>query len=92
MSPAKFLFDQDFAAASKAKPSIPLEQHEALRAVLEFRERLQLTWTEAYVNPGNAVVQLREWCAQADASGIRGLREFAQRLRTYLPARASLKA
>jgi flagellar assembly protein FliH len=29
LSPAKFLFDQDFAAASKAKPSIPLEQHEA---------------------------------------------------------------
>lgn len=29
MSPAKFLFDQDFAAASKAKPAIPLEQHEA---------------------------------------------------------------
>ena len=29
MSPAQFLFDQDFAAASKAKPAIPLEQHEA---------------------------------------------------------------
>jgi flagellar assembly protein FliH len=29
LSPAKFLFDQDFAAASKAKPAIPLEQHEA---------------------------------------------------------------
>ncbi|HEY6256081.1 MAG TPA: FliH/SctL family protein [Xanthobacteraceae bacterium] len=29
MSPAKFLFDQDFAAISKVKPAIPLEQHEA---------------------------------------------------------------
>ena len=29
MSPAKFLFDQDFTAAAKAKPAIPLEQHEA---------------------------------------------------------------
>ena len=30
MSPAKFLFDQDFAAAAKAKPVIPLDQHRAL--------------------------------------------------------------
>lgn len=30
MSPAKFLFDQDFAAAAKVKPAIPLEQHQAL--------------------------------------------------------------
>lgn len=29
MSPAKFLFDQDFTAAAKAKPAIPLEQHQA---------------------------------------------------------------
>jgi stearoyl-CoA desaturase (delta-9 desaturase) len=69
-----------------------LEQYEVLRAVVDFRERLQLTWNEAYVNPGNAVLQLREWCAQAESSGIRGLREFAQRLRTYLPAPAGLEA
>ena len=30
MSPAKFLFDQDFTTAAKAKPAIPLEQHQAL--------------------------------------------------------------
>jgi hypothetical protein len=40
------------------------------------------------VNPGDAVLQLREWCAQAEASGIRSLREFAHRLRTYFPAPA----
>jgi stearoyl-CoA desaturase (delta-9 desaturase) len=87
LSPPKLLGEEGLRSLQRA-----LEQHEALRAVVEFRERLQLTWNEAYVNPGNAVVQLREWCAQAEASGIRGLREFAQRLRTYLPAQASLKA
>lgn len=30
MSPAKFLFDQDFAVAAKVKPAIPLDQHRAL--------------------------------------------------------------
>jgi flagellar assembly protein FliH len=29
LSPAKFMFDQDFAAAKKVKPAIPLEQHQA---------------------------------------------------------------
>jgi stearoyl-CoA desaturase (delta-9 desaturase) len=63
-----------------------LAQHDALRAVVEFRERLQQLWNDAAANRDNAVAQLREWCAQAEASGIRALREFAQRLRTYVPA------
>jgi flagellar assembly protein FliH len=29
LSPAKFMFDQDFAAAKKAKPAVSLEQHQA---------------------------------------------------------------
>jgi stearoyl-CoA desaturase (Delta-9 desaturase) len=65
-----------------------LDQHEALRAVVEFRERLQQLWNDGQVNPGHAVAQLREWCAQAEASGIQALREFAQRLRSYGPASA----
>jgi stearoyl-CoA desaturase (delta-9 desaturase) len=65
-----------------------LEQHEALRAVLEFRERLQLLWNEAYANPVQAAAQLREWCLQAEASGIRALQDFAQRLRSYVSAYA----
>ncbi len=63
-----------------------LDQHEALRAVVEFRERLQQLWNDAHGNPGNAVAQLRDWCMQAEASGIRALREFSRRLRSYVPA------
>ncbi|HTW37784.1 MAG TPA: fatty acid desaturase [Steroidobacteraceae bacterium] len=65
-----------------------LEQHEALRAVVEFRERLQQLWNDGQVNPSHAVAQLREWCAQAEASGIQALREFAEHLRSYGPASA----
>ncbi len=63
-----------------------LNQHEALRAVVEFRERLQQLWNDGHTNPGNAVAQLRDWCVQAEASGIRALREFSHRLRSYVPA------
>jgi stearoyl-CoA desaturase (Delta-9 desaturase) len=60
-----------------------LQRHEVLRAVVEFRDRLQHVWNDS--NQAHALVQLREWCAQAEASGIRSLGEFAQRLRAYAP-------
>jgi stearoyl-CoA desaturase (Delta-9 desaturase) len=60
-----------------------LLQHEALRAVVEFRERLQQLWNDAHSNPGQSVAQLKEWCREAEASGIRALCEFARRLRSY---------
>jgi stearoyl-CoA desaturase (Delta-9 desaturase) len=58
-----------------------LEHHKELKTVHEFRERLTQLWNDA--NQARAVQQLREWCAQAEASGIRALREFAARLPAY---------
>jgi stearoyl-CoA desaturase (Delta-9 desaturase) len=63
-----------------------LERHEKLRAVVEFRDRLQHLWDDA--NQARAVQRLREWCAQAEASGIRALQEFALGLRAYARAPA----
>lgn len=60
-----------------------LDQHEALRSVVEFRDRLQQLWNESHSNPGHAVAQLKEWCREAEASGVRALREFARRVRSY---------
>ena len=51
--------------------------------MVEFRERLQQLWNDAHSNPGQAVAQLKDWCREAEASGIRALCEFAQRLRSY---------
>ncbi len=58
-----------------------LERHEKLRAIVEFREQLQQLWDDA--NQARAVQKLRDWCTQAEASGIRSLREFALGLRAY---------
>lgn len=63
-----------------------LDRHEKLRAIVEFREGLQQLWDDA--NQARAVQRLREWCAQAEASGIRSLREFARGLRAYARAPA----
>ena len=60
-----------------------LERHEVLRRVVEYREGLQHLWNEASANQAKAVAQLKEWCDQAEASGIRALREFSLGLPAY---------
>jgi stearoyl-CoA desaturase (Delta-9 desaturase) len=61
-----------------------LDRYEVLRRVVEYRESLQQLWDDASANQARAVVQLREWCTQAEASGIRALREFALGLPCYI--------
>jgi len=51
--------------------------------VHEFRERLRGLWEGANVTNEGLIAQLKEWCAQAEASGIKSLQEFAGRLRCY---------
>lgn len=55
----------------------------ALKTVHEFGERLQNIWRGANVSNERLVAQLREWCVQAEQSGIEALRDFALRLRGY---------
>ena len=64
-----------------------LERYEVLRRVVEYREGLQHLWNDASANQARAVGQLREWCARAEASGIRALREFSLGLPAYVAAR-----
>ena len=50
----------------------------------EFRERLQALWKSgATISNERLVEQLRQWCAEAEASGVRALQQFANRVRGY---------
>ena len=60
-----------------------LSDNAALHTVHEFRERLRELWSGANVSNERLLVQLKEWCAEAEASGIKVLEEFAARLRAY---------
>ncbi len=64
-----------------------LDRYEVLRRVVEYRESLQQLWNDASANQARAAGQLREWCARAEASGIRALREFSRALPAYAGAR-----
>lgn len=61
-------------------------RYEVLRAVVEFRDRLQQIWDETSASHARALEQLRGLCAEAEGSGLVALRKFARRLPTYVPA------
>ena len=70
---------------ARARLARVLERNHALRTVHEYRQRLMAVWEEAHVSNETLVRRLREWCAEAEASGIEALQEFSARLRGYLP-------
>lgn len=60
-----------------------LSDNAALHTVHEFRERLRRLWSGANVSNDKLLQQLKDWCAEAEASGIKVLEDFAMRLRSY---------
>jgi stearoyl-CoA desaturase (delta-9 desaturase) len=60
-----------------------LEDSKALKTVVEFREQLSEIWSGATVSNERLLQQLKDWCREAEASGIKALEDFADRLRSY---------
>jgi len=60
-----------------------LANHSTLETVHHFRERLRSLWTSANVSNERLLEQLKQWCSEAEASGIKVLEDFAARLRSY---------
>ena len=75
--------DVRLGADDRTRLSHALDMSQSLRAVYEFRLRLQGIWNRTTASHEKLVISLQEWCAQADASGIQSLREFSQSLRGY---------
>lgn len=55
----------------------------ALKTMHEMRVELAALWERSHSSSDQLVQQLRDWCARAEASGIRSLQEFSLRLRSY---------
>ena len=73
-------------AHAKSRLAKSLEQSKALHTVHEFRAKLQLLWNSNMSNE-SLLQHLKEWIAQAEASGIKSLQDFAASLRSYsMPA------
>ncbi len=59
-----------------------VESSHALKVIYEKRLALQAIW-QTFKDKNDRIEALREWCRQAEASGIRALQDFAMQLRTY---------
>ncbi len=74
--------------ASRLRLRALLEDNPKLATVVEFRERLQSLWEGRHVSNERLIAQLKEWCAQAEASGIKVLQDYARALKHYTVASA----
>ncbi|QGZ41926.1 stearoyl-CoA desaturase (delta-9 desaturase) [Pseudoduganella flava] len=60
-----------------------LRQHSALWEMQQLRAELAELWQRKHAQPEELLAHLRQWCEQAERSGITILRDFATRLRSY---------
>ncbi|HET8700919.1 MAG TPA: fatty acid desaturase [Nitrococcus sp.] len=60
-----------------------LAQSQRLKTVYHFRLRLQRLWSGSNLSHEALLKGLRDWCAQAEVSGIHALQEFARGLRGF---------
>ena len=54
-----------------------------LKTMHEMRIELAAIWERSHSSSDQLLAQLRDWCARAEASGIRSLQQFSLRLRSY---------
>ncbi|CAN5307838.1 acyl-CoA desaturase [soil metagenome] len=55
----------------------------ALQTMHEMRSELAAIWDRSHASRDQLLQQLQDWCARAEASGIKALREFSLSLRSY---------
>ena len=60
-----------------------LRSSNALQTIYTMRQDLSTLWGRSTRTTAQLVSQLDDWCRRAETSGIRGLPEFSQRLRSY---------
>ncbi len=62
-----------------------LNSSQELETVYKFRMQLQEVWNRAAASHETLVQALKDWCAQAEETGIKALQDYARSLRNYSP-------
>jgi stearoyl-CoA desaturase (delta-9 desaturase) len=70
--------------SSQKQQLVELFQHsKALETMHHMRVELAAIWERSHSTRDQLLQQLQDWCARAEASGIKSLQEFSLRLRSY---------
>ena len=80
----------ELADADRANLKQVLDANAVLAKLYAMRQELTLLWERSTASSEQLLKDLQDWCARAEASGIRALEEFSLRLRSYalVPVRA----
>jgi stearoyl-CoA desaturase (delta-9 desaturase) len=70
-------------AAQQQQLSEIFKYSDTLKTMHEMRTELTALWERSHSSSDQLLAQLRDWCARAEASGIRSLEQFSLRLRSY---------
>jgi stearoyl-CoA desaturase (delta-9 desaturase) len=71
-------------AAPQQQQLVELFQHsKALETMHNMRVELGVIWERSHFTRDELVHKLQDWCERAEASGIKALQDFSQRLRSY---------
>ena len=60
-----------------------LQRSDTMQIVYDFGQRLQALWMEKTASHEYLLDALREWCEQAERTGIKALEDFSRSMRTY---------
>ncbi len=87
----KFLLQEESLLNEKGKEKLQtmLERSEDLKLAYQFRQRLNALCTSSNLNQDNLLSEFKEWIIQAEQTGVRVLKDFADQLRKYSLASAS---
>ncbi|WP_341709020.1 delta-9 fatty acid desaturase DesA [Halopseudomonas sp.] len=67
----------------QARIQTMLDHSQALKVIYEKRLALQQIWGRTSANSHEMLQALKDWCHQAEESGIKALQDFASHLRSY---------
>ena len=60
-----------------------IRDNATLKVVYEYQKRLQALWNEKYTTQEKLLNAIKQWCIEAEKTGIRVLEDFARNLRGY---------
>ena len=72
-----------FSPRKRQKLKQLLQDNDMLETVYQYRLRLQAIWDRSSTDPEVLLLALKQWCVEAEASGIRALEEFSRSLSQY---------
>ena len=79
--------------AGRAELSKLVDLSPALKTVYELKRQLQAVWTKRGGDAEDLMAAFRQWCADAEATGIHVLEDFVNELKSYtMPKLATARA